>query len=118
MKKKGITMAQWKILNRNSSFINPPRLPFCCEISGALLLAQPGLMAGRLSDEICVYLEIFKIRYNSKYLLYSLRLPEIQLCYCTTNAFKSGFSAKVLCKVGCRSAKNREAIVFLGDPYY
>ena len=66
MKKKGITMAQWKILNRNSSFIKPPRLPFCCEISEALLLAQPGLTAGR-PDEIRVYLEIFKIRYSLKY---------------------------------------------------
>ena len=43
---KRITMAQWKNLNRYSSFVNPPRLPFFCEISGALLLALPGLTAG------------------------------------------------------------------------
>ena len=75
---KDITMAQWKIVNRNGSFVNPPRLPFCCEISEALLLAQPGLtagwqagrQAGRLSDEIRGYLEIFKIRYSLKYLLF------------------------------------------------
>ena len=65
-------MAQWKNLNRYSSFVNPPRLPFFCEISGALLLALPGLtagrLAGRLSDEIRVNLQNFKIRYRSKYL--------------------------------------------------
>ena len=64
-------MAQWKILNRNSSFVNPTRLPVSCEISGALLLALPGLtagrLAGRLADEIRVDLEIFKIHYRSKY---------------------------------------------------
>ena len=58
-------MAQWKNLNRNGSFVNPPQLPFFCEISGALLLALPGLMAGRLSDKIRVDLQIFKIRYRS-----------------------------------------------------
>ena len=44
---KGITMAQWKILNRNNSFVNPTRLPVSCEISGAVHLAQPGLTWGR-----------------------------------------------------------------------
>ena len=53
---KGITMAQWKSVNRNNAFVNPPRLPFSCEISGALHLAELGLMAGRLSDEnLAVY---------------------------------------------------------------
>ena len=44
---KGITMVQWKILNQNNSFVNPMQLPISCEISGALLLAQTGLTAGR-----------------------------------------------------------------------
>ena len=39
-------MAQWKIANRNDGFVNPPPLPFSCEISGALHLAEPGLTAG------------------------------------------------------------------------
>ena len=30
-------------------FVNPPPLPLSCEISGALRLAQPGLMAGWLT---------------------------------------------------------------------
>ena len=42
-------MAQWQWVNRlrNNIFVNPPPLPLLCEISGALHLAQPGLMAGR-----------------------------------------------------------------------
>ena len=36
-------MAQW--VNHNI-FVNLPPLPLLCEISGALHLAQPGLMAG------------------------------------------------------------------------
>ena len=37
---------------RNNIFVNPPPLPLLCEISGALHLAQPGLTAGWLADEI------------------------------------------------------------------
>ena len=40
-------MAQWVNRLRNKIFVNPPPLPLLCEISGALHLAQPGLMAGR-----------------------------------------------------------------------
>ena len=39
-------MAQWVNRLRNNIFVNPPPLPLSCEISGALHLAQPGLMAG------------------------------------------------------------------------
>ena len=42
-------MAQWINRLRNNIFVNPPPLPLLCEISGALHLAQPGLMAGRLA---------------------------------------------------------------------
>ena len=45
-------MAQWVNRLRNKIFVNPPPLPLLCEISGALHLAQPGLTAGWLSDEI------------------------------------------------------------------
>ena len=41
-------MAQWVNRLRNNIFVNSPPLPLSCEISGALHLAQPGLMAGRL----------------------------------------------------------------------
>ena len=42
-------MAQWVIRLRNNIFVNPPPLPLLCEISGALLLAQPDLTAGWLA---------------------------------------------------------------------
>ena len=41
-------MAQWVNRFRNNIFVNPPPLPLSCEISGALHLVQPGLMAGWL----------------------------------------------------------------------
>ena len=54
-------MAQWVSHVRNNIFINPLPLHLLCEISGALHLAQPGLTAGRLADEIQVNFKIFKI---------------------------------------------------------
>ena len=64
-------MAQWVNRLRNNIFVNPPPLPLLCEISGALHLAQPGLMAGWqagwLSDEIQVNFEIFEVVCRSKY---------------------------------------------------
>ena len=60
-------MAQWINRLRNNIFVNPPPLPLLCEISGALHLVQPGLMAGRQADEIQVNFKIFKIGCRSKY---------------------------------------------------
>ena len=60
-------MAQWVNRLRNNIFVNAPPLPLLCEISGALHLVQPGLTAGRLSDEIQVNFEIFKVGCTSKY---------------------------------------------------
>ena len=64
-------MAQWVNRLGNNIFVNAPPLPLLCEISGALHLAQPGLtagwLAGRLSDEIQVNFEIFKVGCRSKY---------------------------------------------------
>ena len=39
-------MAQWVNRLRNKIFVNPPLLPLLYEISGALHLAQPSVMAG------------------------------------------------------------------------
>ena len=47
MRIKGIAMAQWVDRLRNNIFVNLLPLPSLYEISGALHLAQPGLMAGR-----------------------------------------------------------------------
>ena len=58
---------QWINRLRNNIFVNPPPLPLLCEISGALHLAQPGLTAGRLAEEIHVNFKIFKIGCRSKY---------------------------------------------------
>ena len=64
-------MEQWVNRLRNNIFVNPPPLSLLCEISGALHLAQRGLMAGRLAgrlaDEIQVNFKIFKIGCRSKY---------------------------------------------------
>ena len=60
-------MARWVNRLRIKIFVNPPLLPLLCEISGALCLARPGLMAGRLADEIQVNFENFKIGCRSKY---------------------------------------------------
>ena len=50
-------MAQLVNHLRSNIFINPLPSPLLCEISKALHLAQPGLMAGRLADKIQVYFE-------------------------------------------------------------
>ena len=47
MRIKGIAMVQLVNCLQNNNFVNPLSLPLLCEISGALHLAQPGLMAGR-----------------------------------------------------------------------
>ena len=53
---------------RNSSFINLTRLPFLCRNSRAVALAEPGLTAGWLADEMRVYkFQIFKIRCRSNF---------------------------------------------------
>ena len=57
-------MAQWANRLRNKIFVNLPLLPLLCEISGDLHLAQLGLTAGRLADEIQVNFEIFKVGYT------------------------------------------------------
>ena len=43
-------MAQWVNRLQNKIFVNLLPLPLLCEISGALHLAQPGLMAGRQAE--------------------------------------------------------------------
>ena len=40
-------MVQWVNRLQNKIFVNPPPLPLLCEISGALLVVQSGLTAGR-----------------------------------------------------------------------
>ena len=49
-KMKRIAMVQWVNCLRNNIFVNLPPLSLSCEISGALHLAQLGLMAGWQAD--------------------------------------------------------------------
>ena len=80
-------MAQWVNHLQNNIFVNPLPLPLLCEISGALHLVQPGLMAGRQAG-----------RRNTdefRMLKYSLRLTKVQHHYSLTNAFQLVFSGKV-----------------------
>ena len=65
-------MVQWVNRLRNNIFVNLLPLPLLCEISGALHLAQLGLMAGReadrwQADEIQVNFEKFKVGCWLKY---------------------------------------------------
>ena len=100
-------MAQWVNRLRNNIFVNPPPLPLLCEISGALHLAQPSLMAGwpsvrpsvRLADEIQMNFEIFKVGCRSKYSTSVASLTKVQHHYSLTNAFQLNFSGKAYCKV-------------------
>jgi len=52
--------------NWNKTFVNLPSLTWKPEISGAVHLAQPALIAGRKVDEIQVNFEIFKIHCTVK----------------------------------------------------
>ena len=40
-------MAQWINVFWNDSFVNPTRLPFLTDKTGALVIVEPGLTAGR-----------------------------------------------------------------------
>ena len=53
-------MVQWINIFWNNSFIKSTRLPLLCRNSRAIALAQPGLMAGWLIDEMWA-----KIHYRS-----------------------------------------------------
>ena len=53
-------MAQWINVLQNNSFINPTRLPLLCRNFRAVALAELGLMAGWLIDEMRVNFEFLK----------------------------------------------------------
>ena len=60
-------MAQWTNLQQIENFVNWTQLYITCEKSGGLDLAESGLTAGRLADEIWTRLEILKACCRSKY---------------------------------------------------
>ena len=62
-------MVQWANHLQNNIFVNPsPLYLYHVKFSGALHLAQLGLMVGRQADEIQVNFKIFKIACRLKYL--------------------------------------------------
>ena len=66
--------------------MNPPSLPWLSEISGALHLAQPGLMAGH-ADKIHVILN----RLQTKIIDFPFSLTKEWHYYSSTNAFSQFF---------------------------
>ena len=53
-------MVQWINVLWNNSFVNPTQLPLLCRNSRAIALAEPGLMAGWLADEMWVNFKFLK----------------------------------------------------------
>ena len=53
-------MAQWIYILQNNNFINPTRLPLLCRNSRAVALAELGLTAGWLADEMQVNFKFLK----------------------------------------------------------
>ena len=64
-------MAQWINVFRNNSFVNPMRLPLLCRNSRAITLAEPGLMAGWLIDEMQVNLKFLKFIIDQIFILFA-----------------------------------------------
>ena len=63
-------MAEWMNLQQIKKLVNGTRLYITCEKSGGLHLAEPGLTAGWLADEIWARLEILKAYCRWKYSIF------------------------------------------------
>ena len=59
-------MVQWMNLQQIKKFVNGMQLYITCEKSGGLYLAELGLTAGRLADEIWARLKILKLAVDRK----------------------------------------------------
>ena len=70
-------MAQWINAFWNNSFVNPMLLPLLCRNSRTMALAQPGLMAGWLIDEMWVNFKFLKFIIDQIFILL-LRLIKLQ----------------------------------------
>ena len=80
-------MAQWVNRLRNNIFFNPLSLLLSCEISGALHLVQPGLMAGRLAG----YFRNFQNWLWAEIFEFLLRLTNLHHHHNLTNALQRVF---------------------------
>ena len=65
-------MAQWIYIFRNNSFVNPTRLPLLCRNSRAVALAEPGLTAGWLIDEMRVNFKCLKFIIDRIFILFAV----------------------------------------------
>ena len=63
-------MAQWINVLRNSSFVNPTRLPLLCRNSRAVALVEPGLTAGWQIDEMQVNFKFLKFIIDRIFILF------------------------------------------------
>ena len=86
-------------------FLNLLPLPLLYQISGALHLVQPGLMAGRqagrLADEIQENFKNFKVGCRSKYSTCCLGTASLQPYQC----IPASFLGKAYCKVNFKAQK-------------
>ena len=64
-------MVQWINVLWNNSFINLTRLPLLCRNSRAVALAQPGLTAGWLIDEMRVNFKFLKLIIDQIFILFA-----------------------------------------------
>ena len=64
-------MAQWINSFRNSSFVNPTQLPLLCRNSRAVALAEPGLTAGWLIDEMRANFKFLKFTIDRIFILFA-----------------------------------------------
>ena len=60
-------MAQWINVLWNNCFVNSLVVTCLCDKTRAVALAQPDFMASRLTDEMLLHLEFFKIIYWPKH---------------------------------------------------
>ena len=65
-------MAQWINVFRNNSFVNSTRLPLLCRSFRAVTLAEPGLTAGWLIDEIRVNFKFLKFIIDQIFILFAV----------------------------------------------
>ena len=66
-----LLLAQWIDVLRNNSFLNSTRLPLLCRNSRAVALAQLGLMAGWLADEMHVNFNFLKFIVDQNFELFA-----------------------------------------------
>ena len=68
-------MAQWINILWKTSFVNPTRLPLLCRNSRAIALAEPGLTADWLAEEMRVNFKFLKFIVDQIFKLFAAFNP-------------------------------------------